>query len=329
MSSMVNFQQPTKSTPQARSAVSPAERSELPRLPSPPERGRGRGHERSEHPRAAAISNIKYQTSNITAVGSSAAKYLLALLLLAFTLPLTAQNGHQSLRRGDKAYEDRNYEEARRQYESALEKNNTAKGNYNAGNALFEQGSYEDAAKRYEEAAGLAEDPAVRSSAYRNLGDAKFQQEEYGDAVEAYKQSLRINPDDVETKYNLSKALRKIQQQQQQQNQDSNDQDNQNQDQQDDQQQGQGGEGDPQDQESQDQEGQQQQGQPQQGDPDDKPSDQDSPSQGQSKADRSKAPKMSREEALRQLAQVAESEKETMKKLATGSQSGCTAGKDW
>jgi len=71
-------------------------------------------------------------------------RYLLFTLLIACSVTAFAQDGHRALRRGDKAYKDRNYEEARRQYESALEKNNTAKGNYNAGNAAYEQGNFDE-----------------------------------------------------------------------------------------------------------------------------------------------------------------------------------------
>ena len=77
----------------------------------------------------------------------------------------------------------------------------------------------EEAAKKYEEAASLSTDPTITSSAFRNLGDAQYQQENYKESVEAYKQSLRINPDDKETKYNLSKAIRQLQQRQQQEQQ--------------------------------------------------------------------------------------------------------------
>jgi len=262
---------------------------------------------------------------------------LLLFLALCSTAVLNAQSAHRALRNGDKAYKNKDFVKAKAEYDAALEAENSAKGNYNMGNALYEGKDYEGAAKKYEEAAGLSDDPVISSSAYRNLGDAQYQQEKYKESVEAYKESLRINPGDNETKYNLSKAIRRMQQEQEQDQQKQQDQQNQDQ----------------QDQEQQDQEQDQQgEGQPQQGDSDQeskgdpqdqkdpqdgKPQDQDKPQdgdpsdqgkQGQPKPDRGQ-PKMSREEAERQLGIAAEAEKETMKNLRKGDQSGCRDGKDW
>lgn len=261
------------------------------------------------------IPNTNYLTMKL---GS---KLLLSLILLVFIgQSLAAQAGHRSLRKGDRAYEEGNYSQAQTDYEKSLEANNSAQGNYNLGNSFFEQGEYEEAAKRYEEAAGLAEDDNIRSNAYRNLGDAYFLQQDFEKSVDAYKESLRIDPDDVETKYNLSKALRQLQQQQQQQqNQNQNqDQDQQEQNEQE-QNQPQNQQGDQEgdaEQQNQEQEGQeqQQQNQPQNGQ--------------QSKVDRNQ-PNMSREEAERQLEIAAKAEKETMSRVQQGSTAGCNSKEEW
>ncbi|MEM9835058.1 MAG: tetratricopeptide repeat protein [Bacteroidota bacterium] len=254
-------------------------------------------------------------------------KLLIVLsLLLGVVTSVTAQRAHRALRQGDRAYEANKFEEARKRYEGALEADNSAKGNYNLGNTLFEQGDYEAAAKRYEEAAGLAEDVNVRNRAYRNLGDAYYQQQEFEKSIEAYKESLRINPEDLETKYNLSKALRRVQQQQQQQQQQDQNQDQNEQDQ--DQQQQSGKDQDPQDQQGQKngdaQNQQQQQQQANQG------QEQQQQSNGQpSKANPRNTPKMSREEAERQLGIAADAEKKTMSRLQQANQSGCNSKEEW
>jgi tetratricopeptide (TPR) repeat protein len=60
-------------------------------------------------------------------------------------------------------------------------------------------------------------DKNIRSKAFHNLGNTYLQNKDYQKAVEAYKQSLKANPTDIDTKYNLSYALQMLKQQQQQQ----------------------------------------------------------------------------------------------------------------
>ena len=76
--------------------------------------------------------------------------------------------------------------------------------------------------------------PLQRAEVLRNLGESLFLQQEYESALNAFRESLKLNPDDQETKRNyvLTKRIvdqkRQAKQQQQQQNQDQNQ--NQNQD---------------------------------------------------------------------------------------------------
>lgn len=72
------------------------------------------------------------------------------------------------------------------------------------------------------------EGKARLASVFHNLGDISMQSKEYQKSVEAFKQSLRLNPKDDETRYNLALA-QKLLENQQNENQDQN-QDQQNQD---------------------------------------------------------------------------------------------------
>ena len=234
--------------------------------------------------------------------------------------PAQGQSSHRALREGDKAYREGNFEEAERAYGDAIRDENSAKGNYNLGNALYERGNFEEAAKRYEEAAGLSDDPGIRARAFRNLGDSYYRQENYQQAVESYKQSLRLNPDDPDTKYNLTKAIRQVQQQQEQQQDENQQQDGEDQEQDEQQQEGQGGEN-----------GDQQQQDGEQSEEGDEAQEQDAPAggtPGQPDADPNQ-PQMSREEAERQLGIAAEEEKRTLSRLRQASREGCTGTKDW
>ena len=60
---------------------------------------------------------------------------------------------------------------------------------------------------------------AVKSSSMamnmHNMGNTLMKSNQYKEAVDAYKESLRINPQDQDTRYNLAYALEKLKQQQQ------------------------------------------------------------------------------------------------------------------
>jgi len=63
-----------------------------------------------------------------------------------------------------------------------------------------------------------SKDKFEQAQAYHNIGNAMMEQKQYGPAVEAYKNSLRRNPNDDETRYNLAVAqkLKKKEEQNQQ-----------------------------------------------------------------------------------------------------------------
>ena len=45
---------------------------------------------------------------------------------------------------------------------------------------------------------------------FHNIGNAQLQQKKFAEAAESFKQSLRLNPTDDETRYNLALALKQI-----------------------------------------------------------------------------------------------------------------------
>ncbi len=235
-------------------------------------------------------------------------KYALLLAFLcALTAQAAAQSEHRYLRRGDRAHKEKRLDQASEDYRGALEQDNSAQGNYNLGTTLYDQENYADAAKKFEEAAALAEDGKTKGDAYHNLGNSLFQQQQYEKSAQAYQRALREQPEDMETRHNMSLALRKLQQQQQekQQQQGEGESDEQQ-------------EGDPQQQEGEG-EGEQQQGEAQQQPSDRQPSGKQPQPGG----------KLSREEAERQLEIAREAEEETMQKMRGGAQSNCNSGKDW
>ena len=136
----------------------------------------------------------------------------------------SSQTDFRSLvREGNKQYNTETPADAERSYREALdidEKSNIA--TYNLGNALYRQQKYDDAVNKFENSASATDNKMDKARAYHNLGNSYLQQQKLKESIEAYKQALRNNPDDLETKYNLSYAMNLLKQQEQQ-NQDNKD----------------------------------------------------------------------------------------------------------
>lgn len=145
--------------------------------------------------------------------------FIIALVLLQVNFA-AAQQTKSQFRKGNELYKEGKYNEAEIAYRKGLSKQpDSWVGNYNLANALYKQ-------KRYEEAGAILDSLAPNASAdnqkarvYHNLGNALLENKQYEKSIEAYKKALKINPTDEDTRYNLSYALKKIQQQQQQQQQ--------------------------------------------------------------------------------------------------------------
>ena len=154
---------------------------------------------------------------------------LIASALLAAPAAM-AQKESSDVRRGNKQYEQGNFSEAEVDYRRGLDKNDQSfEAHYNLGDALFRQEKYSEALEQYtlaeKQLKGKDGEDSRKvkerlASTYHNIGNACYAQQQYDKAVAAYQESLRRNPKDNDTRYNLVKAMQQLQQQQQQQNQD-------------------------------------------------------------------------------------------------------------
>lgn len=166
-------------------------------------------------------------------------KYIgtLLLLLLATTSAFAQKAERDYIRKGNRAYKDSVYVDAEVNYRKALEANpQSTVSMFNLGNTLLQQNKVQEAMEQYVGAARMEKDKMNLAQIYHNMGVIFHAQKDYAKAVEAYKESLRNNPKDDETRYNLAlaqKMLKDQQQNQQNQNQDQSQQEQQkNQDQQ-------------------------------------------------------------------------------------------------
>jgi len=224
------------------------------------------------------------------------------LIIVFLLLPLicTAQSYKDYLRKGNKLYEQKKYNDAEINYLKSLDKKkNSDKSVFNIGDALYKQEQYDKAAEKFNDLTNRNLDKETRAMAYHNLGNSLLKDKKYAESIEAYKNSLRNTPEDLETKYNLEYARRMLIQQQQQQQQN---QQNQNQNQDKKQQQKQQQNQDNKDNKDKNKQDQQQQQQQEQND------------KNQQNQQKQQQPKISKQDAQRMLQALANEEKNLQKK---------------
>lgn len=232
--------------------------------------------------------------------------YTLLFLLTAAAAGAQQMPERSLVRKGNRQYAKGNYEESIRRYEQALEAvPGQFEATYDLGNALYKAERFDRAEQTLRQAAADTLRPETElAEAYYNLGNAQFKQQKYKEALESYKQSLRLNPSDMEAKYNYAYTKRLLDQDQNggggndQQNQDQNQNQNQNQNQ------------------DRNQQGQQDRKDPgQDGNPQQQPPQSDKGEQGDAQGSPQQAPGISPQEQEQILDAIQAQEDKTQEKL--------------
>ena len=147
------------------------------------------------------------------------------ILLLLTAISVSAQKAERDYnRKGNRAYKDSTYVNAEVNYRKAIDVNpKSAISMYNLGNTLMQQNKLQEAMEQFVAATKMEKDKGNLAQIYHNMGVIFHSGKDYAKAVEAYKESLRNNPKDNETRYNLALAQKMLKDQEQnQQNQDQN-----------------------------------------------------------------------------------------------------------
>ena len=129
--------------------------------------------------------------------------YIFPFLLAAAGVSAQSMPERSLVRKGNRQYNKGNYEQALQAVAGQFE------ATYDLGNALYKAERFDRAEQTMQQAAAdsLRTDDE-RAEAFYNLGNAQFKQQKYKEALESYKQSLRLNPSDMETKYNYAYTKR-------------------------------------------------------------------------------------------------------------------------
>lgn len=139
--------------------------------------------------------------------------YIFAILLLTFLVGWIG-SWKQSIKAGNDAYWQQNYDDAVSAFQSAVsEKPANPITHHNLGTALYKKGNFRQAAAAFQTSL-LKRDIPNQAAVYYNLGNAQFQMRDLTAAIKAYENSLRFNPNDDDTRHNLALAQQLLKEQQ-------------------------------------------------------------------------------------------------------------------
>lgn len=144
-------------------------------------------------------------------------KIITTLFLLLFTFTAEAQTEEwKYINKGNKAFENKDYKKAERNYLSVLKENpNSPEALFNLGNTQLGLNNPQTALEYYEKVKQISNDTILNAMTNHNQGwiyqalamsstKEEERQKNLRIAIESYKQSLRLNPSDNNTRYNLA-----------------------------------------------------------------------------------------------------------------------------
>jgi tetratricopeptide (TPR) repeat protein len=150
-------------------------------------------------------------------------KSIIVVLLTVFAFQGFAQQWVDSLKVARTAYKNKEYDKANRYYRSAQ---NLAPKDVDLSEEIaqstYRSHDFDNAEKVFQQAASDKKDKLEKAKMQHNLGNTRMKKKDYSGAIEAYKDALRNNPNDQETQYNLSEAIRQKKQQENKKNKQQN-----------------------------------------------------------------------------------------------------------
>lgn len=146
-------------------------------------------------------------------------KWILYIVLVFCSLNSFGQNWRDTLDLAREAYKKEDFGKALDYYEKAQK---GAPENVDLSDEMaqsaYKARKFEQAEKIYQQGNGSKKDRQEKAAGYHNLGNSRMKQKNYQGAIDAYKESLRQNPNDEQTRYNLSEAIRQLKNQEKNQN---------------------------------------------------------------------------------------------------------------
>lgn len=133
-------------------------------------------------------------------------KYIWLMCVCLTALQAQAQSKEYTLiHQGNRCFAQKDYKQAELFYRRALSVNpRSSRASYNLGNVQLALKQPKAAMKLYEKALPEEKNKNVQSMIYHNMGVILQGQKNYADAIDCYKNSLRRNPANADSRYNLA-----------------------------------------------------------------------------------------------------------------------------
>lgn len=130
-------------------------------------------------------------------------------MIITFNILVTySQSERKYIRDGNKNFSDSSFVKSEINYKKSLEINpDYDAAIFNLSNSLQKQKRFDESEEYLKKIIGNSNDSSIISDSYYNLGNNMLQQQKINEAIDAYKNCLRINPEDEEARYNLTKSL--------------------------------------------------------------------------------------------------------------------------
>jgi tetratricopeptide (TPR) repeat protein len=152
---------------------------------------------------------------------------LTALFLFCLASPLMSQPGRGKVKQGNRLYKEQKFDAAKNKYQDALlEDPNSPLIQFNVGDVTYQTKDYQKAMESFHKTLNV-KDAGMQSMAYYNIGNALYRQNKLPESIQAYQEALKLNPDDLDAKYNLEFVRNKLKQNSQPQQQNPQNQQNQ------------------------------------------------------------------------------------------------------
>lgn len=243
------------------------------------------------------------------------------LAIAGFPAGAFAESFEEFVKKGNEAYQRGEYQEALHFYQKAeIEKPESPGNEYNKAGARVKLGDYESALEDYQKSL-LSDNVNWVRDAHFNMGNLAYMQDDYKSAIEQYQQAVELDPTDLDAKYNLELARKKLKERMKPQENENKDQEEkeqeqeENQDQQEQEQKDQGGEKEKEEEKNQQQD-----------------QSQDSTKSDSTQNQQSQQPdpqKMSQEDAERLLNSLKDEEAKHQKKKRMVRAASAYSGRDW